>query len=42
MSDYESKLLPTLQPPKKAKLLDEVWQSLQADVLTLTDAQRNC
>jgi len=25
---------------QKADLLDEVWQSLEADALTLTDAQR--
>ena len=25
---------------EKAELLDEVWESLEADALTLTDAQR--
>jgi putative addiction module component (TIGR02574 family) len=29
-----------LTAAEKAELLDEVWQSLEADTLTLTDAQR--
>ena len=29
-----------LTAAEKAELLDEVWQSLEADALTLTDAQR--
>jgi putative addiction module component (TIGR02574 family) len=30
-----------LTAAEKAELLDEVWQSLEADSLTLTDAQRS-
>lgn len=29
-----------LTAAEKAELLDEVWQSLETDALTLTDAQR--
>ena len=29
-----------LTAAEKAELLDEVWESLKADALTLTDAQR--
>ena len=29
-----------LTAAEKAELLDEVWQSLEADALTLTDAQQ--
>jgi len=29
-----------LTSAEKAELLDEVWESLEADALTLTDAQR--
>ena len=29
-----------LTAAEKAELLDEVWESLEADALTLTDAQR--
>ena len=29
-----------LTASEKAELLDEVWESLEADALTLTDAQR--
>ena len=30
-----------LTAAEKAKLLDEVWQSLEADVVTLTDSKRS-
>ena len=29
-----------LSPAEKAELLDTVWESLEADALSLTDAQR--
>ncbi len=30
----------SLSPAEKAELLDTVWESLEADVVSLTDAQR--
>ena len=30
----------TLSPAEKAELLDAVWESLEADALSLTDEQR--
>jgi putative addiction module component (TIGR02574 family) len=30
----------SLSPAEKAELLDTVWESLEADAMTLTDAQR--
>ena len=30
----------TLSPAEKAELLDTVWESLEADAISLTDAQR--
>jgi len=30
----------SLSPAEKAELLDAVWESLEADALSLTDAQR--
>ena len=30
----------SLSPDQKAELLDEVWESLEADVLALSDEQR--
>jgi putative addiction module component (TIGR02574 family) len=39
MSDLRSQIN-SLSPAEKAELLDTVWESLEADALTLTDAQR--
>ncbi len=39
MSDLRSQIK-SLSPTEKAELLDTVWESLEADVASLTDAQR--
>jgi putative addiction module component (TIGR02574 family) len=39
MSDLRNQIN-SLSPAEKAELLDTVWESLEADVLSLTDAQR--
>jgi putative addiction module component (TIGR02574 family) len=39
MSDLRSQIK-SLSPPEKAELLDTVWESLEADAASLTDAQR--
>jgi putative addiction module component (TIGR02574 family) len=39
MSDLRSQI-ETLSVAEKAELLDAVWESLEADALSLTDAQR--
>jgi putative addiction module component (TIGR02574 family) len=39
MSDLRSQIN-TMSPAEKAELLDTVWESLEADALSLTDAQR--
>jgi putative addiction module component (TIGR02574 family) len=31
----------SLSPAEKAELLDRVWESLEADAVSLTDAQRD-
>ena len=39
MSDLRSQI-ESLSPAEKAELLDTVWESLEADSASLTDAQR--
>lgn len=39
MSDLRSQI-DSLSPNEKADLLDAVWESLEAEALSLTDAQR--
>jgi putative addiction module component (TIGR02574 family) len=39
MSDLRSQIK-SLSPAEKAELLDTVWESLEADAVSLTDAQR--
>jgi putative addiction module component (TIGR02574 family) len=39
MSDLRDQVN-SLSPAEKAELLDTVWESLEADSLSLTDAQR--
>jgi putative addiction module component (TIGR02574 family) len=39
MSDLRRQIK-TLSAAEKAELLDEVWESLEADAVSLTDAQR--
>lgn len=39
MSDLRSQIN-SLSPAEKAELLDTVWESLEADAMSLTDAQR--
>ena len=39
MSDLRRQIN-SLSPAEKAELLDTVWESLEADVASLTDAQR--
>jgi len=39
MSDLRSQI-DSLSPAEKAELLDTVWESLEADAVLLTDAQR--
>lgn len=39
MSDLREQIN-SLSPAEKADLLDTVWESLEADVVSLTDAQR--
>jgi putative addiction module component (TIGR02574 family) len=39
MSDLREQIN-SLSPAEKAELLDTVWESLEADVVSLTDAQR--
>jgi putative addiction module component (TIGR02574 family) len=39
MSDLRSQIK-SLSPAEKAELLDRVWESLEADAVSLTDAQR--
>jgi len=39
MSDLRNQI-DSLSPAEKADLLDTVWESLEADVASLTDAQR--
>ena len=39
MSDLRNQIN-SLSPAEKAELLDTVWESLEADALSLTDAQR--
>jgi putative addiction module component (TIGR02574 family) len=39
MSDLRSQIN-NLSPAEKAELLDSVWESLEADAASLTDAQR--
>jgi putative addiction module component (TIGR02574 family) len=39
MSDLRSQIK-SLSPAEKAELLDTVWESLEADSASLTDAQR--
>lgn len=39
MSDLRSQIN-SLSPAEKAELLDTVWESLEADAISLTDAQR--
>ena len=40
MSDLRSQIK-SLSPAEKAELLDTVWESLEADSASLTDAQRS-
>ncbi len=39
MSDFREQIS-SLSPAEKADLLDTVWESLEADAVSLTDAQR--
>jgi putative addiction module component (TIGR02574 family) len=39
MSDFRNQVK-SLSPAEKAELLDTVWESLEADSVLLTDAQR--
>jgi putative addiction module component (TIGR02574 family) len=39
MSDLRNQI-DSLSPAEKAELLDTVWESLEADSVSLTDAQR--
>jgi putative addiction module component (TIGR02574 family) len=39
MSDLREQIN-TLSPTEKVELLDKVWESLEADAVSLTDAQR--
>jgi putative addiction module component (TIGR02574 family) len=39
MGDFRDQIN-SLSPAEKAELLDTVWESLEADALSLTDAQR--
>ena len=39
MSDFRNQVN-NLSPAEKAELLDAVWESLEADSVSLTDAQR--
>jgi putative addiction module component (TIGR02574 family) len=39
MKDLRSQIKP-LSPAEKAELLDTVWESLEPDAVSLTDAQR--
>ena len=39
MSDLQNQVN-SLSPAEKAELLDAVWESLEADSVSLTDAQR--
>ena len=39
MSDFRNQI-DSLSPAEKAELLDTVWESLEADAVSLTDAQR--
>jgi putative addiction module component (TIGR02574 family) len=39
MSDLRDQIN-SLSPAEKAELLDTVWESLEADAVSLTDAQR--
>jgi len=39
MSDLQSQIN-SLSPEEKAKLLDQLWESLEAESVSLTDAQR--
>jgi hypothetical protein len=39
MSDLRNQIN-SLSPAEKAELLDTVWESLEADAASLTDAQR--
>jgi putative addiction module component (TIGR02574 family) len=39
MNDFRSQIN-SLSPAEKAELLDTVWESLEADAASLTDAQR--
>jgi putative addiction module component (TIGR02574 family) len=39
MSDLREQIN-SLSPAEKAELLDTVWESLEADAVSLTDAQR--
>jgi putative addiction module component (TIGR02574 family) len=39
MTDLRSQIN-SLSPAEKAELLDTVWESLEADAVSLTDAQR--
>jgi putative addiction module component (TIGR02574 family) len=39
MTDLRSQIN-SLSPAEKAELLDTVWESLEADAASLTDAQR--
>jgi putative addiction module component (TIGR02574 family) len=39
MNDLRSQIN-SLSPAEKAELLDTVWESLEADAASLTDAQR--
>ncbi|MFI5089714.1 MAG: addiction module protein [Terriglobales bacterium] len=39
MSDWRNQIN-SLSPAEKAELLDTVWESLEADAASLTDAQR--
>jgi putative addiction module component (TIGR02574 family) len=40
MSDFRSQIN-SLSPAEKAELLDTVWESLEADAVLLTDAQKS-
>ena len=40
MSDLRSQIK-SLSPAEKAELLDTVWESLEADAASMTDAQRS-
>ncbi|MGB0011705.1 MAG: addiction module protein [Candidatus Sulfotelmatobacter sp.] len=40
MNDLRSQI-DSLSPAEKAELLDTVWESLEADAISLTDAQRD-